>query len=263
MGYLHCWKRRNDELLSKEATQFILELKMYLMSKGKNDKEINDVIEELSDHLLQAESEGKNIKDIIGDSPQAYMKSIGQEMEFDRKEFFILTSMSALLIMAYFCFTPAILGEFSLSKLGVFGAIFGAVLTFILYGFLLVKVLPKMFYSKWFYVLVGLVYALLTGFFLLVLLFDKEPFFIATPLQNNIILIGCILIFIIFSIYAKSWISIVIPFFMSLGPLAERFVPESINEDPFYITLAIIVCTLFLIVGFYFLFKKRKKKSRF
>lgn len=248
-------------MLSKQAHQFIIELKMYLMSKGKNDQEINVVIDELSDHLLQAEAAGKNIKDIIGSSPRSYMKSIGQEMGFDIKEFLILTPMTALLLMSYVCFAPAILGEFSLSKLGMFGAIVGAVLSLSLYGFLLVRVLPKMFYSKWFYLIVGLTYILLTGFFVLVYLFDKEPFFIATPLQNNLILLGCILIFIIWAIYSKAWISIVIPIFISFGPIANRFIPKNINEDPFYITLGFIFGVLCLIIVFYFLFKNEKKKS--
>lgn len=248
-------------MLSKQANQFIIELKMYLMSKGKNDHEINSVIDELSDHLLQAEAAGKNIKDIIGDSPRAYMKSIGQEMGFDIREFLILTPMTALLFIAYVCFSPAILGEFSLSEIGVFGAIFGIVLSLILYGFLLVRVLPKMFYSRWFYLIIGLAYLLLTGFFVLVYLFDKEPFFIATPLQNNLILLGCILIFIIWSLYSKIWSSIIISIFISIGPIAKRFIPENINEDPFYITLATIFSVLCLIVLFYFMFRNGKKNS--
>ncbi len=248
-------------MLSKQANQFLIELKMYLISKGKNDQEIHGVINELSDHLLQAEAAGKNIEDIVGDSPRAYMKSIGQEMGFDIRQFLILTPMTALLLMAYICFAPAILGEFSLSKLGVLGAIAGAVLSIILYGFLLVRVLPKMFYSKWFYIVIGLTYMLLIGFFVFVNLFDKEPFFIATPLQSNIVLLGCILVFITWAIYSKTWISIIIPIFISFGPIAGRFIPEHINEDPFYITLAIIFGILGLVILFYFLFKNEKEKS--
>lgn len=248
-------------MLSQQADQFIIELRMYLMSKGKNDTEINEVIDELSDHILQAEAEGKSMKDITGVSPRAYMKSIGQEMGFDARQLISLIPFTALLVMAYFCFTPAILGEFSLSKIGIWGAIAGTILSFVLYGFLFVRVLPKVFYSKWFYIIVGIAYLLLSGFFVLVFLFDNDPFFVATPLQNNFILIGCIAVFIIFSLYAKSWISIIIPLFMSLGPLTSRFIPKDINEDPFYMTLAVIICILITIVILYFLFRKGKQKS--
>ena len=249
------------KMLSQQADQFIIELRMYLMSKGKNDQEISEVIEELSDHILQAEAEGKSMKDITGDSPRAYMKSIGQEMGFDAKQLISLIPLTSLLIMAYFCFAPAILGEFTLSKIGVWGAIAGTILSFALYGFLLVRVLPRVFYSKWFYIIVGIAYLLLSGFFVLVYLFDHEPFFVATPWQNNLILIGCMAVFIIFSLYAKSWISIIIPLFMSMGPLTARFIPKDMNEDPFYITLAIIICILITIVFLYFLFRKGKQKS--
>ena len=109
--------------------------------------------------------------------------------------------------------------------------------------------------------IVGIAYLLLTGFFVLVFLFDKDPFFVATPLQNHLILIGCIAVFIIFSLYAKSWLSIIIPFFMSLGPLTARFIPKDMNEDPFYITLAVIFSILITIVILYFLFRKGKQKS--
>ena len=248
-------------MLSKQADQFMIELRMYLMSKGKNDKEINEVIDELSDHILQAEAEGKSIKDITGESPRAYMKSIGQEMGFDARQLISLIPFTSLLVMAYFCFAPAILGEFSLSKMGIWGAIVGTILSLVLYGFLFVRVLPKVFYSKWFYIIVGIAYLLLSGFFVLVYLFDNDPFFVATPLQNNLILIGCMAVFIIFSLYAKSWISIIIPLFMSLGPLTARFIPKEMNEDPFYITLTVIFCILVTIVILYFVFRKGKKKS--
>lgn len=245
-------------MLSKKANQFMIELKMYLMSKGKKDKEINEILDELEDHLIQAEAEGKSIRDITGDSPRAYMKSVGQEMSFDGKQFLSLVPMTALLLIAFMAFTPSIQGDFSLSKMGVWGAVIGMVLSFALYGFLFTRVLPKVFYSKWFYVIVAIAYVLLTGFFALVFLFDKNPFFVATPLQNNLILIGCIAVFIIWSLYAKTWITILIPFIMSVGPIATRFVPPKINQDPIFITITIVILLPITIAGFYFLYRKEK-----
>lgn len=248
-------------MLSKQANQFILELKMYLMSKGKNEQEIEGVIDELTDHLIQAEAAGKSIKDITGNSPREYMKSIGKEMGFDIKQFLILTPMTALLIIAYTCFQPAIQGEITLSKMGVLGAAIGGILSLILFGFLLVRVLPKMFYSKWFYVIVGIAYVLLTCFFIVIHFFDKNPFFVATPLQNNLILVGCLAIFIIWSVYSKTWITIIIALILSIEPIAELYIPKNINEDPLYIKLSIVFSILCIIVLFYFFFKNGKSKS--
>ena len=252
------------KVLSKKSNQFMMELKMYLMSKGKNDKEVDEILVEIEDHLIQAEAEGKNIRDITGDSPRAYMKSIGQEMGFDGNQFLTLAPMTVLLLVAFSCFTPAIWGDFTLSEIGVWGAIAGAVLSFVLYGFLFVRVLPRVYYSKWFYVIGGAAYILLTGFFILVLLFDNDPFFVATPMQNNLIVLGCIAVFIIWAFYAKSWITIIIPIFMflmSLLPLADRFIPAEANENPFYITLAIVIFVLITIGGLYFMFRKGKRQS--
>lgn len=251
------------KVLSKKADQFIMELNMYLMSKGKNDEEIHEILVEIEDHLIQAEAEGKNIRDITGDSPRAYMKSIGQEMGFDGKQFLTLAPMTGLLLIAFSCFTPALWGDFTLSEIGVWGAIAGAILSFALYGFLFVNVLPRVYYSKWFYIVGGAAYTLITGFFILVLLFDKNPFFVATPMQNNLIVLGCIVVFIIWAFYAKSWITILIPLFMSWAPLAARFIPSKYNEDPFYITVAAILLMLITIVGLYFMFRKRRNRQSF
>ena len=67
-------------MVSKQAEQFLVELRMYLISKGKNDQEINEITEELEVHLMEAEAAGKDVSHIIGDSPKNYMKSIGESM---------------------------------------------------------------------------------------------------------------------------------------------------------------------------------------
>ena len=40
--------------LSREAAAFIDNLHLYLLSSGKKDKEINEIVEELTDHLREA-----------------------------------------------------------------------------------------------------------------------------------------------------------------------------------------------------------------
>jgi DNA-binding ferritin-like protein (Dps family) len=250
-----------EKMLSKEADQFMLELRMYLMSKGKNEQEINEITAELEDHLLQAEAEGKSIKDVTGDSPREYMKSIGQEMGFDAKEVMKLIPMTILLLAAFMSFTSALRGDFTLSKISVWGSAIVIVLGILLYGFLLLRVLPKVFYSKWFYVILIGAFILMTGFFLVVELLDRDPFFIATPLQNNLIVIGCLIVFIVWAFYAKTWVTILIPFFLSWAPLAERFIPAEINEDPFFITITAVVIgliALIIMAIFYFNYRKRR-----
>ncbi|GGN64880.1 DUF1129 family protein [Oceanobacillus indicireducens] len=248
-------------MLSKEAEQFIIELRMYLLSKGKNEKEMDEIIVELEDHLVQAEAEGKSVKDITGDSPREYMKSIGEELGFDARQFIILAPMSVLLILAFLMFTPALWGDFKLSKIGLWGMGIATVLSFALYGFLFVKVLPRFFHSKGFYIITGLTYLIVFGIFIIVEFLDKNPFFIATPMQNNLIVIGCIIVFIIWAFYAKTWITILVPFFMSWGPIADRLIPAHMNENPFFITLAITLFVIITAAVMYFIYRSSKKKE--
>lgn len=252
-------------VLSNKSEEFIIELRMYLMSKGKNDDEINEVAQELEDHLQQAEAEGKSVEHITGESPREYMKSVGKEMGFDFRQIAPLAPMTVLLIIAYFSFAPAIEGTFSISKMGLGISISMFIISFLVYGFLLVNVLPKLFHSKWLYGVIAIASTLMTGLFVLIFLWEhksnSEPFFTATPLQNNLILIGCIIFFIIFAIYSNSWITILIPFFLSWGPIAKRFIPESLNKDPELIWITLFVLAAITIGVLYFMFRKRRIQS--
>ncbi|WP_416828198.1 DUF1129 family protein [Ectobacillus polymachus] len=250
-------------MLSKKSEQFLVELRMYLISKGKNDNEINEITEELEVHLLEAEAQGKDVSHIIGNSPKQYMKSIGKSMNTDFRQLVVLIPMMLLLFVAFLCFGPAIEGKFSLSNSIIWTMLLTICVSFLIYGLLLFKVLPKFFQSKWGYILAFGAFVLVTGLDVVITLwFHKqgaEATFNATPFQNNLIVLLCIVIFIGSAIYTKSWFLILIPLFNSLGPLATRFIPEEINRNPtyvFYTTLFLLIITAFVIVIFI-----RKRKS--
>ncbi|BAC12524.1 hypothetical protein [Oceanobacillus iheyensis HTE831] len=73
----------STELLSKESVRFIENLRLYLFASGKKTEEIDDIVEELKGHLLEAEKSGKNIHQVVGDSPEEYMQMISKEMKVD------------------------------------------------------------------------------------------------------------------------------------------------------------------------------------
>lgn len=249
-------------MLSKKSEQFLIELRMYLISKGKNDSEINEITEELEVHLLEAEANGKDVSNIIGDSPKQYMKSIGKSMKTDFRQLAVLVPMMLLLLAAYVSFGPAIEGTFSLSSTIIWIAIFTGTLGLIIYGVLLFKVLPKFMNSKWGYILAFGVALCVTGLDIIaVLCFKKQGFessFIATSFQNNLIVVICIVIFIASAIYTKTWFSIYIPLFISFGPLANRFIPEEINKNPTYIFYTILLLLGITALVIYLFIRKRK-----
>jgi uncharacterized membrane-anchored protein len=150
-------------MLSKKSEQFLTELRLFLISKGKNDNEINEITEELEVHLLEAEAAGKDVSHIIGESPKQYMKSIGESMKTDFRQLAVLVPMAVLLLAAYISLGPAIEGKFSLSFSIIWIAISTGILSLIISGLLLFKVLPKFFHSKWGYILTIGTFLLMTG----------------------------------------------------------------------------------------------------
>ncbi|MGG1574580.1 hypothetical protein [Fictibacillus sp. NRS-1165] len=69
--------------LSKQSQEFLQNLRLYLFSSGRKKSEIEEITEELGDHLREAERNGKSITHIIGQSPEQYMESIAKEMKVD------------------------------------------------------------------------------------------------------------------------------------------------------------------------------------
>ncbi len=75
-----------NNTISKEGEKFILNLNMYLVSTGKSEDEIKEFIEEAEQHLILGEREGKSVKDIFGNSPEEYAKSVADELSFNKKD---------------------------------------------------------------------------------------------------------------------------------------------------------------------------------
>ena len=100
-------------VLSRESEEFIANLRMYLMTSGKNDQEINEISEELRDHLKEAESRGKTVDTVTGGSPETYLQMISSEMKTDFFGLVKLAPMFILLLIAYFITGSAIRGDLS------------------------------------------------------------------------------------------------------------------------------------------------------
>ncbi|KKK33642.1 hypothetical protein WQ57_23830 [Mesobacillus campisalis] len=253
-------------MVSKQAEQFLTELRFYLISKGKNDQEINEITEELEVHLMEAEAEGKDVSHITGKSPKQYMKSIGESMQTDYRQMAGMVPMFILLLAAYFSLGPAIEGKFSISEGTIWLALITGAAGILIYGLLLLKVLPKFFHSKWSYVLLVGTSMAVTGLFVALMLWYKtqgfELIYVASPAENNWIIVLCAAIFIGSAIYSKTWFTIVIPLFLSLGPIASTVIPEEVNNDPFYVTVTVLVFAAAAALAIaIFLLQRKKKKS--
>lgn len=205
--------------ISMESRDFLENLRLYLISSGKNEKEINEVIEELEDHLCEAEKNGKNIEDIIGKSPKEYMEQVADEISFDLKGLVKYVPIVMFGAFAFILTGKAIRGtlEFSIIDL------IGYPLIFLLYLFTTAAVF-KYVSSRHLSKIKERVLLGITSIFpfilFLILLYVNSA--IKTPtiefgMIGNVVAIGCaFIIFIWISVWSKSWEMIILPVLLFL-----------------------------------------------
>ncbi|GAB6413398.1 DUF1129 domain-containing protein [Bacillus luti] len=71
--------------VSKEGEKFLIDTKVYLITKGIKEEDVDAFIEDAELHLIEGEKEGKTVKDIFGDSPKEYAEELAKEMEKDKR----------------------------------------------------------------------------------------------------------------------------------------------------------------------------------
>ena len=72
-------------MISKEGEKFLIETKVYLITKGIKEEDVDAFLEDAELHLIEGEKEGKTVSDIFGDSPKEYANQLAKEMGIDRK----------------------------------------------------------------------------------------------------------------------------------------------------------------------------------
>ncbi len=72
--------------MTKEGEKFIQEMRVYLLTRGVNEEEIDSFLMEAEDHLIEGEKEGKTVKQIFGQSPKVYAKELFDSMDISTKE---------------------------------------------------------------------------------------------------------------------------------------------------------------------------------
>ncbi|MDJ1475972.1 DUF1129 domain-containing protein [Bacillus sp. LS15-K4] len=70
--------------ISKEGEKFLIDTKVYLITKGIKEEDVDAFIEDAELHLIEGEKEGKTVSDIFGDSPKEYAGELAKEMEKDK-----------------------------------------------------------------------------------------------------------------------------------------------------------------------------------
>ncbi|PEY41505.1 hypothetical protein CN354_06755 [Bacillus cereus] len=87
--------------VSKEGEKFLIDMKVYLLMKGRKEDDIESFLEDAELHLIEGEKQGKTVEDIFGDSPEVYAEELAKEMELDKKENMNLFISFIIGVLAY------------------------------------------------------------------------------------------------------------------------------------------------------------------
>jgi len=219
-------------MLSTKSEEFIENLRMYLMMSGKNEREIDELLEELKDHLVEVEKKGKSIEDIIDLTPEQYMATLKKEMKTDYKHIVKLLPIYFLGVIAYFLMGPAIRGEFELNIIQVIGFPIIAGFGLVMYVSFLQQAGKKQYSKKKFFFGWMIASAIVTASAVLLLVGSNlviDPFYIGGWKTDVIIIVICCSIFIYTAIKSKAWFPIWLPAILFISDVFSRFTSWSIE----------------------------------
>ncbi|MGF3077141.1 DUF1129 family protein [Facklamia sp. P12955] len=236
----------NNTQLSKQSKEFLENLTVYLVSKGKETNEIEEIVSELEDHLIQAEGQGKPIEHIIGSSPKDYMRSIANEMLVDHRS--AIKNIIGIMVASYsFIILPNLMrGEFSFSILEIMGhlVIAGAFIVAVLAAFR--KIIPARLSDKMKYLVFAIISLVTIAAYVALYYVDSMTQTPIITLDSTVsLLIGSIMVLnlILLSIWSKTAVLLVTLLLITL--------PEYLlNLSPLPYELKQILTLIIMIGGF-------------
>ncbi|MCM3034947.1 hypothetical protein M3579_02990 [Bacillus pumilus] len=108
-------------MVSKETRHVLLELKLYLISKGKNQDEIDELMDELTTHAVEAEKDGKTGEALFGGDPRGYADELAKEMSRNHKDWVPFVSAFLIGSLFYMILSDAISQSLSYSWYALIG----------------------------------------------------------------------------------------------------------------------------------------------
>lgn len=108
-------------MVSKETRHILLELQLYLISKGKNQGEIDELMDELTAHAVEAEKDGKTGEDVFGGDPRGYADELAKELSGNHKDWVPFVSAFLIGSLFYMILADAISQNLSYSWFALIG----------------------------------------------------------------------------------------------------------------------------------------------
>lgn len=220
-----------------------------------------ELMEELEDHLYEAERNGKSVEHIVGKSPKAYMKEIEAEVETDGRFWFVFVPLILLNAFAYLIMNKAIADERDYSLLALIGNPIVFIITiFLLFGLYRFTAANKV--SKkvtvMLYLLMGMAPTAMFVGILVADLFIETPVVTISPAVNIAVIIAACFIFIAAALYWKAWISVIVPAVLYTPQVILRYIDID-EQSKLIIILSIIIVFSLSLITWQFIQNKKDK----
>ncbi|WP_270340042.1 DUF1129 domain-containing protein [Bacillus mobilis] len=249
--------------ISKEGEKFLIDTKVYLITKGMKEEDVDAFLEDAELHLIEGEKDGKTVKDIFGDSPKEYAEELAKEMEKDKGG--SIKSILAMIIGigGYWLLTNILFEnpnhEFTLTNVQLIG--YPIVLMITIVGTIFAFKMSS-FKSKIKEFSIIYVASLLPILLLVLLMFMNKwygtPVLQLTTMQSYILAGVILLVLLIGEAYILGWIGIL----AVIVPLFIMFVFKGLGEkNPYWGMLESLLLYGSLYVLMRWSFKNEEKKT--
>ncbi|CAM3885706.1 DUF1129 domain-containing protein [Bacillus pacificus] len=249
--------------ISKEGEKFLIDTKVYLITKGMKEEDVDAFLEDAELHLIEGEKEGKTVSDIFGDSPKEYAEELAKEMEKDKGGSIKSILGMIIGIGGYWLLTNILFEspnhEFTLTNVQLIG--YPIVLMITIVGIIFAFKMSS-FKSKIKEFSIIYVAALLPILLLVLLMFMNKwygtPVLQLTTIQSYILAGVILLVLLIGEAYILGWIGIL----TVIVPLFIMFVFKGLGEkSPYMGMLESLLLYGSLYVLMRWSFKNEERKS--
>ncbi|WNV18453.1 DUF1129 domain-containing protein [Bacillus sp. SI2] len=217
--------------ISKEGEKFLIDTKVYLITKGMKEEDVDAFLEDAELHLIEGEKEGKTVSDIFGNSPKEYAEELAKEMEKDKGGSIKSILGMIIGIGGYWLLTNILFEspnhEFTLTNVQLIG--YPIVLMITIVGIIFAFKMSS-FKSK--LIEFGILYvaSLLPILLLVLLMFMNKwygtPILQLSTMQTYILAVTIFLLLLIGEVYVLGWMGVLV----LIVPLAIMFLFKDLEE---------------------------------
>ncbi|MGW9964791.1 lysylphosphatidylglycerol synthetase-like protein (DUF2156 family) [Staphylococcus hominis] len=256
-------------MISKEKEDYLFKLKAELLFRGKDEHEVNDIIEELRDHFELTEKNHDDVSDILNTPVKDYADQFSEYIILTRGLFKYLALFSAFML-AIFIIPNFFTEQLNVTIGFIINILFIFCITTILPFFLIRKGLVKYGEQRRVYIYAFIWGAVIFGFILLSTYLTKyyPIYHIITLTESKSVIIGLILLLIVMILcfILKQRLFTLVIFIVCLPDIIGWVVKMySRSESQSIIVSLIVAIALLLILNIAFFistFKKRKNKVK-